>query len=193
MALADKVVRSLPKEPLVFDLGSEPSDLVAWFVERSCSVYWFNPIESALRDSVALEIAAGPFEKIERAKSISGVSHLVDGIKDYELRSIDDASYGLCAPDFIKLDGDGCEELVLGGGVRVITAHHPPIMLKLSASAKSIGMRPEGALEKLYALGYKAHAMDGAYCAKSMEEAMRYFPWNSSYNVMMLHKDFKYD
>lgn len=217
MSFVERVLSNLPKPRLVFDIGSNDGGLAAWFSARSEGVVAFEPIKSVMDKAIQ---SYGSDPKIEWVRN--GLSERVhsesvgiyncwtltgspavptdrtiefpsDFSQEVHFITLDDAVelYGI--PDFIKLDVDGYEGLVIDGGSRFFGSHRPPIMMELSASAKIIGRRPEEAIEKLYGIGYEAYSMDGSYCAGSLDAAMKCFPWDSSYDVLMLHRDFKYE
>lgn len=217
MSFVESVLSMLSKPRLVFDIGSNDGGLAAWFSARSEGVVAFEPIQSVMDKAIQSYGEDPKIEWVKNGLSDHDHSELVgiyncwtltgspavptdrtiefpfDFSQEVHFITLDDAVELYGVPDFIKLDVDGYEELVIDGGSRFFASHLPPIMVELSALAKIIGMRPEGALVKLYAMGYKAHSMDGSYCAETFLDAMKCFPWNSSYDVMMIHSDFKYD
>lgn len=125
----------------------------------------------------------------EKSRELGG-NHL----QHVKFRTLDDVvgEIGKC-PGFIKIDVDGYEGRVIRGGWDTFSKYKPHVLLELSALAKIIGDDPAEPLIELYRLGYRAHSMDGSYCAENFADAMKCFPWDSSYDVVMVHRDLKYD
>jgi len=55
----------------------------------------------------------------------------------------------------IKLDVEGCEELVLRGAISIIERHHPTVLFEMNGTAAArLGLRPIGSWRLLESLGY---------------------------------------
>lgn len=86
----------------------------------------------------------------------------------------------------IKIDVDGYELKVLKGGEKTIREQMPPIMIELSAYVKSITGSEEEYCKFIFDLGYYMMSMDGRAFFKSWEGIKDYYPYNSSFDVMLV-------
>lgn len=92
----------------------------------------------------------------------------------------------------IKIDVDGYELKVLRGGEKTIREQMPPIMIELSCYIKSITGSEEDFVKYIFSLGYVMYSMDGQFFCKSWKEVKEFYPYNSSFDVMLLPKDSSY-
>lgn len=89
----------------------------------------------------------------------------------------------------IKLDVDGYEAKVLRGGMKTIARDRPPILCELSKYIRCCGDEPQAMLESMFMLGYVVASMDGQYIARTWAEVEPYYPWNTSFDVMLVPEE----
>lgn len=86
----------------------------------------------------------------------------------------------------IKIDVDGYELKVLKGGEKTIREQMPPIMIELSEYVKFISGSIEEYVKYIFDLGYEIYAMDGNAIFRTWEEVKEFYPYNSSFDVMLI-------
>ena len=60
--------------------------------------------------------------------------------------------------DFMKIDVEGAESLVIAGGARTVAQHKPAIYCEISERCANLGKSPADIIEPLQALGYRLFA-----------------------------------
>lgn len=71
------------------------------------------------------------------------------------------AQQGIPSVDFIKLDVQGAESLVIQGGVNSLRLHKPAIWCELSRGCPEyLGLTVNNSVDLLTSLGYRLHALD---------------------------------
>jgi len=87
------------------------------------------------------------------------------------------ASRGIRRVDFIKLDVQGAESLVLRGGIDTLRAHRPAMWCELSRSCpECLGLTVEHTIDLLASLGYTLNTLDertGACRTTEFSDAIR--------------------
>lgn len=87
---------------------------------------------------------------------------------------------------FIKLDVDGYELKVLKGGEKTIREQMPPMLIELSGFIKSISGSEWEYCKFIFDLGYTMLSMDGKCIFFTWDEIKEYYPYNTSFDVMLL-------
>lgn len=62
--------------------------------------------------------------------------------------------------DFIKIDVEGAESLVIAGGHATIAKHKPAVYCEISDRCQNLGKTPEDIIKPLQAMGYKLFAFN---------------------------------
>jgi len=86
----------------------------------------------------------------------------------------------------IKLDVEGCEELVLRGAISIIVRHHPTVLFEMNGTAAArLGLRPFGSWKLLESLGYGFFSLTerGELCELNQPPA-----GNDAINVVAIHR-----
>lgn len=86
----------------------------------------------------------------------------------------------------IKLDVDGYELKVLKGGRETILKQRPQILCELSLYIEKVGDSIEEFINYIFGLGYKIVSMDGEFTCHTWEEVKPFYPYNSSFDVMLI-------
>lgn len=98
-----------------------------------------------------------------------------------KLDSVIDEEVGI-----IKLDVDGYEHKVIKGAVGVISRSRPPILCELNCYVEKLGGSAKSFVEDVCDLGYRFVSLDGKCVCKSWEEVEPFWPYHSSYDVMLM-------
>lgn len=94
------------------------------------------------------------------------------------------------SPDFIKLDVDGHELEVLQGAFHTLQVCKAPILFEYSCLPAMIrGHKNEDLVSFIYAAGYRAWSLDLSHKAEFEENMLSCYPDNSSFDVVLIHKD----
>lgn len=104
---------------------------------------------------------------------------------DVSLSTVDFQCLGLRI-GFIKLDVDGYEPKVWRGAQRVIVRDQPPFLCELSGYYAHVGEDPEDFIENVIANGYWVVSMDGRVRLNRWSDIKPFFPFDSSYDVMLI-------
>jgi len=86
----------------------------------------------------------------------------------------------------IKLDVEGCEELVLRGAISIIVRHHPTVLFEMNGTAAArLGLRPFGSWKLLESLGYGFFSLTerGELCELNQPPT-----GNDAINVVAIHR-----
>ncbi len=67
---------------------------------------------------------------------------------------------GIHKLDFMKIDVEGAESLVVAGGARTIARHTPAIYCEISDRCQNLGKTPEDIVGPLHAMGYRLFAFN---------------------------------
>jgi FkbM family methyltransferase len=87
----------------------------------------------------------------------------------------------------IKLDVDGFEAKVLRGATQTINLSRPPILCELSTYIDRLGGGAQPFCDLVFnTLNYRMTSMDGAYTAYDWFGVKPFFPYDSSFDVMLL-------
>jgi len=73
---------------------------------------------------------------------------------DVEMKTLD--SFGFERVDFVKIDTEGLEEIILRGAIKTITTWRPAICVEQKREmSRKFGCEPQGAVKLLKSLGYR--------------------------------------
>ena len=137
-----RALRHVKKFGVAFDIGAHIGTWSREFSERFQRVYAWEPVEehrkcfnlNVLKDNVVLEpVALGETFgscSMETFEGNTGAAHTIDG-GDVTVRALD--SYGFLTCDFMKLDVESDELLVLKGATETILRCKPIICIEQSA------------------------------------------------------------
>lgn len=90
---------------------------------------------------------------------------------------------------FVKLDVDGYELKVLKGGEKTIRQQMPPMMIELSLYIEKVGDSIEEFVRFIFDLGYRMISMDGYNIFFDWDGVKEHYPYNTSFDVMLLSKE----
>jgi FkbM family methyltransferase len=89
-----------------------------------------------------------------------------------KLETLDSKQGELSPPDFIKIDVEGAELMVLKGAVKTLEKHHPKLMLEYSdTNCKAAGYDRHDLVDFLKPLGYKFYSIENRGKLISLETA----------------------
>jgi len=110
----------------------------------------------------------------------------IDGFISKMLESSDTGG----SPNYLKIDVDGYELRVLRGGEALIEANRPPIQFELSYLPQLIGDSVEEMCYYIYnQMHYDVVSMDGKHRVETPQELISLFPWNTSFDVMLIPQE----
>ena len=201
-------VLSKMENPLIFDIGANNGGMAQTF-SRYGRVEAFEPLEREYMKALekaeefgynVWNLGLSDFPGAMKVDVVDSYTLVPAGAryeqkaleyKDSEgqmvvFETLDNLVKKLGKPDFIKMDVDGHELDVLNGGAEFFKHNRPPMMIELSGQARWFGVREEQYVEDLYRLGYKAWSMDGKIKCETISDLMPYYPFHTSYDVMML-------
>jgi len=89
----------------------------------------------------------------------------------------------------IKLDVDGYEHKVLAGASKTIQAFKPEILCEFSCYIERISGSVEQFIRHILHSGYYIVSMDGVTVLDTWEGVKPHFPYTSSFDVMLIHKE----
>jgi FkbM family methyltransferase len=212
----NKVGRALKMTGMsAFDIGACFGKHIPDLISRFAKVYAFEPVPNNFDElskikNDRLEIFRLAFSdkpgKLEKVNVFNTWSLLPDDSKvadraldyagsnafDCEVTSIDAFCEDYFYPDFIKIDVDGFEPLVLEGGRKTLAKAKCPIFIEYSyLPERFFGYPKERFVNLIYNLGYKAYSQDGKYCAETPKDMLACYPHHTSYDIVLLHNDFK--
>jgi len=93
--------------------------------------------------------------------------------------------------DFIKLDADGYELRILKGSKETIKKYKPVIMCEFSNQIELIGDKIWDFVEYIFEMDYQVISFDGKKRFFYPEDVLLYYPYHSSFDVWLAHKDWK--
>ncbi len=209
-ALYDKILDEATCK-VAFDCGSNEGGMIHPLLERGFEVHAFEPLEEEMNKAkdrygddprITFNLAGLSDEnKVMKDASVyrswtigqnltldpPEMEHKKFDIQlytlDYYVKMQEIPQVGL-----IKIDVDGYEFRVLRGARETILRDKPPILIELSEYISLLGESIEEFINYIFGLGYRIHAMDGSYIASTWEEVEPYYPYHSSFDVMMLPK-----
>lgn len=196
---------------LIFDIGANDGGYASGFSKVAEKIIAFEPVPNMFQilsninnnKIIPVNLGMGIENKTITVNVFNTWSliptqeiHKVDKALDYlktpdfdiQLITLQDAVEAFGEPTFIKLDVDGYEADVIEGGYDFLKEKHPPIMLELSYLGRIFNQAPELPLSLMYELEYVAVSLDKKYICHTFEEAMKHFPFHTSYDVIMIHK-----
>lgn len=91
--------------------------------------------------------------------------------------------------DFIKLDADGYEPQIIRGAQVTIASTKPPILCELSYLPCHFNEDIYAFVCNVIKIGYQFVSMDGTCVLDHPLEVMKCWPWDTSYDVMLIHRD----
>ncbi len=107
---------------------------------------------------------------------------------DVQLVTLDE-TVGDLKIGFIKLDVDGYEFKVLRGAEKLLLAQKPPILCEFSCYIEgTFKEKVEDFINYIFFLGYDIMSMDGLNVFNAWEQVKPYYPYNTSFDVMLIPK-----
>lgn len=134
-----------------FEPAREAFAFLARNVERN-GMTWVEAHQWACADFVGEALLRHEPDPSRNALERSRSTAANDGERVRVVR-LDDV---VASADFVKLDVEGAEELVLRGAVRLLSKSRPVLLFEVNRSAaERLGASPEGAWELLTSFGYR--------------------------------------
>lgn len=95
--------------------------------------------------------------------SLRRIEHTIGGYDTVRTWSLDDfaAQHALDRLDFLKIDVEGAERLVLSGGRGSLARFRPRLIVEASRHVEQFGYSPHDLLDQLTALGYASYSLEG--------------------------------
>lgn len=203
------------RSKVAFDIGANKGKFIPGLLDRFDSVHAFEPVKDQFDELckisgpnlkanfVALSNNTG---RLEGVNVFNAWSLLPDSFSnadksieyaDSKPFSVDVTTVDLYCeqngvdPDYIKLDVDGFEPFVIEGAISTLSKKRCPIFMEYSyLPERFFGYPKEKFVQLIYELGYRAHSIDGNYCAETPSRMLGHYPYHTSYDVMLLHEDF---
>lgn len=161
--------------------------------KRSTKCHGLFPHKMGVSDKLGVVTGLNVYSSWMLCESSSRTDRALDyvGKPDFDMitTTVDHENLG---PDFIKVDVDGYEPAVVAGAIKTLTEFKPSMYFELSNLAEHHGFSVKRMLNCLYEIGYKAWSVDGSFCCPSVDEMIRLFPYDSSFDVMFIHPDGKF-
>lgn len=214
----NKVCQILTMESgVAFDIGANKGSFIPDLLSRFQKVHAFEPVPdqfdllsknnkspNLILNQVALSNKPGRLESVNVFNTWSLLPNTCSSVEkalDYSKResfsvdviTLDDYCKSTGEyPDYIKLDVDGFEPNVIEGAVNTLARKKCPIYMEYSyLPERFYGYPKENFVNLIYYLGYQAYSVDGLYCADTPEKMLECYPHHTSYDVMLIHVDFR--
>lgn len=206
--LLNETLKSIKPE-VIYDIGANEGGFVDWWLQTGARVHCFEPVPDVFEKlaskhgsnaecravGVSDEVKELENQTVHRAWVLlpkgSGEQEN-EAYKDkppFMVRLITLDYYtermGQPLPSFVKLDVDGYEPKVLRGG-KLALRNRPPIMFEMSFLPRLLGESCEEMVRDIFRMGYNIGSMDGNHMATRPEEFLPFFPWETSFDVMLI-------
>lgn len=198
------------KNPVVIDVGTNQGGFISqWFTMGAAQVHAFEPVPAVfgrLRQNWGQDarvflnnVAVSDRVDVVHGVRICGAHTLADPVAakmdvaledtgPFDMRLIRLDDYVLASQisvDFVKIDVDGYEPMVLRGMAEVIARFRPAIMIELSFLPRNLGENCEAMIDSIYGAGYKLCTMAGDVCETPLF-VLEAFPWRTSFDMVAI-------
>jgi FkbM family methyltransferase len=90
---------------------------------------------------------------------------------------------------FMKIDVDGYEHKVLSGASHTLSTWKPPMLIEFSCYIPAVSGSVKDFLDFIFFYGYVVMSMDGRFVAANRQQVEPHYPYTTSFDVMLIHRD----